>query len=187
MKVCSKCLRPVNENAVSGWFKYRCHKCLKDFGFYSSDVTDVLICPYCGEKQLLLDLEGKHMSRHCDNCEKTIGPNTEFYRISIFSAIDEPTESGVVKHCDEVNDLCERCGLKLFSLAGLHPFIKDKIPKDREDPAEIIHIARDGEKRTICGVGLYGCSDYKPPVYFVTEHTRQATCPECVKKFKNRK
>ena len=54
MKVCSKCLRPVNENAVSGWFKYRCHKCLKDFGFYSSDVTDVLICPYCGEKQPIL-------------------------------------------------------------------------------------------------------------------------------------
>jgi len=50
-KICSECLKPVGEYAVSGWLRYRCHKCLKDFGFYSGDTVDGLTCPYCGEKQ----------------------------------------------------------------------------------------------------------------------------------------
>ena len=74
------------------------------------------------------------MSRHCDNCETEIISNTEFYSIAVYSVVDEPTKGGEVKHLDEVDELCWRCGEELFSLAGLHPFTKGKITKTQEEP-----------------------------------------------------
>lgn len=58
-KICSECLRPVSDDGVSGWLRYRCHGCLKDFGFFSSDVDDKLICPYCGHEQPSINKQTK--------------------------------------------------------------------------------------------------------------------------------
>ena len=116
------------------------------------------------------------MSRHCDNCETEIISNTEFYSIAVYSVVDEPTKGGEVKHLDEVDELCWRCGEELFSLAGLHPFTKGKITKTQEEPdspAKFVHRVQLNSQVTDCGIDI---SSLKKDVNL----TRK--CPQCFKK-----